>query len=135
MRGVDLCDMLLSLYRIRQRTNKFYFHIVYYLFGISVTNGWLLYHRHQNQKSISEKDQLSMLEFQTDISNGLQSAGKLAPASRRSRGRPSLNTTVEEPSKKFRTSTEFQNLLIIHVLTNLIIFLYSKRSSNAAKNA
>ena len=39
MGGVNLCDMILSLYRIRQRTNKFYFHIVYCLLGISVTNG------------------------------------------------------------------------------------------------
>ena len=74
MGGVNPCDMLLSLYRIRQRTNKFYFHIVYYLLGISVTNGWLLYRRHQNQKSISEKDQLSMLEFQTDIVKDLRYA-------------------------------------------------------------
>ena len=103
MGGVNPCDMLLSLYRIRQRTNKFYFHIVYYLFGISVTNGWLLYRRHQNQKSISEKDQLSMLELQTDVVKDLRYAGKLAPASRRSRGRPSLSTTVEKPPTKCRT--------------------------------
>ena len=105
MGAVDLCDMLLSLYRIRQRTNQISFHIVYYLLGISVINGWLLYRRHQNQKSISEKDQLSMLEFQTDIPNDLRAAGKLTPASRRSRGRQSLNTTVEEPPKKRRTPT------------------------------
>ena len=72
MEGVDLCDMVLSLYRIHERTNKF--HIVYYLLGISVTNGWLLYHRHQNQKSIPQKNQLSMLEFQTVIANDLRSA-------------------------------------------------------------
>ena len=120
MGGVDLCDMLLSLYRIRQRTNKFYFHVVYYLLGISVTNGWLLYRRHQNQKSLHEND--------------LRSAGKLAPASRRSRERPSLNTTVEDPPKSIERQ-QFQTLLIIHVLINLIIFLYFKRSSNGAENA
>ena len=103
MGGVDICDMLLSLYRIRQRTNKF--HIVYYLLGISVTNGWLLYHRHQNQKNIPEKNQLSMLEFQTAIANDLRSAGKLASASRPSWGRPSFTTTVKAPLKKHRTPT------------------------------
>ena len=67
---VNLWNILLSLYRIHQRTKFFYFHIVYYLLGISVTNGWLLYHSHQNQKSIPEKkNQLSMLEFQTAIAN------------------------------------------------------------------
>ena len=70
---VNLCNILLSLYRLHQRTNFFYFHIVYYVLGISVTNGWLLYHRHQNQKSIPEKkkNQLSILEFQTAIANDL----------------------------------------------------------------
>ena len=43
-----------------------------------------------------------MLEFQTAMANDLQSAGKLASASRPSRGRPSLNTTVKEPCKKHR---------------------------------
>ena len=131
---VDLCNMILSLYRIRQRAKKFYFHFVYYLLGISVTNGWLLYHRDQTQKSIPEKSQLSMLEFQTAIANDLRSAAKLALASRLSWGRPSFTTTVKEPLKKCRTP-KFQILLIMHVLINLIIFLYSKRSSNAAENA
>ena len=102
---VDLCNVLLSLYRIRQRTKKFYFHIVYYLLGISVTNGWLLYHRHQNQKNIPEKNQLSMLEFQTAIANDLRSAGRLASTSRPSWGRASFTTTGKGPLKKRRTPT------------------------------
>ena len=41
MGGVDLMDMLLSTYRIRQRTIKNYMYIFYYLLGISVNNAWL----------------------------------------------------------------------------------------------
>ena len=62
-------------------------------------------YRHHNQKSIPEKNQLSMLEFQTAIANDLRSAGKLASASRPSWGRPSFTTTVKEPLKKHRTPT------------------------------
>ena len=102
---VDLCNMLLSLYKIRQRTKKFYFHIVCYLLGISVTDGWLLYHRYQNQKSIPEENPLSILEFQTAVANDLRSAGKLASASRPSWGRPSFTFTVKAPLKKRRTPT------------------------------
>ena len=98
----NLCNIPLSLYKIRQRTKSFYFHIVYCLLGISVTNGWLLYHRHQ---SIPEKNQLSMLEFQTAIANNLRYAGKLASVSRLSWGRPTFTTTVKEPLKKRRTPT------------------------------
>ena len=46
-----------------------------------------------------------MLKFQNIIANDLRSAGKLASASRPSRGRPSFNTTVKEPLKKHRTPT------------------------------
>ena len=37
MGGVDLMDMLLSTYRVRQRTIKNYMHIFYYLLGILST--------------------------------------------------------------------------------------------------
>ncbi len=38
MEGVDLCDMLLSLYRIRLKSNKWYMSVFYYLVKVSVTN-------------------------------------------------------------------------------------------------
>ena len=43
MGGVDLCDMLMALYRIKLRTRKWYTHIVYYCIGVAIVNGWLLY--------------------------------------------------------------------------------------------
>ena len=64
-----------------------------------------LKHRHQNQKSIPEKNQLSMLEFQNTIPNDQRSAEKLASALRPSRGRPPFNTTFKEPFKKHRAPT------------------------------
>ena len=30
MSGVDLCNMMLSTYRIKQTSNKYYMHIIYY---------------------------------------------------------------------------------------------------------
>ena len=128
---VDLCNVLLSLYRIRQRTKKFYFHIVYYLLGISLTNEWLLYLRHQNLESIPENNQLSMLEFQTAIANRL--GNRLQHQDHHVEGHHSA-PLLKSPSKSTGRQ-QFQTLLIIHVLINLIIFLYSKRSSNAAENS
>ena len=77
MGGVDLCDMLLSLYRIRQRTNKVYFHILYYCLGINVVNGWLLYRRHMNQKKVPVKNQMTLIRFQSRIANSLCRSGKV----------------------------------------------------------
>ena len=36
MGGVDLCDMLLSLYWIRHRSTKYYMHIIFYCIGVAV---------------------------------------------------------------------------------------------------
>ena len=55
MGGVYLCYKMLSTYRIRQKSNKHYTHIIYYCIGISVTNSWLIYRRHMAQQSISKK--------------------------------------------------------------------------------
>ena len=38
MGGVDLCDMLMSLYRIKLRTRKWYMLIVYYCIGVAIVN-------------------------------------------------------------------------------------------------
>ena len=127
---VDLCSMLLFLYRIRQRTKKFYFHFVYYLLGIFVTNGWLLYHRHQNQKIISEKNQLSMLKFQTAIANDLLGNWR-QHQDHHGEGHHSP-PLLKSPSKS-AGHQQFQILLIIHVLINFIIFLYSKKLQRCRK--
>ena len=42
MGGVDLADMLISLYRIKLGTKKWYHHIVYYCIRVAVINGWIL---------------------------------------------------------------------------------------------
>lgn len=39
MGGVDLCDMLMSLYRVHLRSCKYYMNIVYYCIGLSIVNG------------------------------------------------------------------------------------------------
>ena len=76
MGGVDLMDMLLSTYRVRQRTIKNYMHIFYYLLGISINNGWLLYRWHKNQEMVPKKQQLSLLDFHVAIADCLCKANK-----------------------------------------------------------
>ena len=92
MGGVDLMDMLLSTYHIRQRSLKYYMHIFYYLVGVSVANAWLLYRRHMDQDKIPRKKHLTLMNFSTEIAESLCKAGKSeAP---RARGRPSLENSV-----------------------------------------
>ena len=102
MGGVDLCDMILSTYRIRQKSNKYYMHIIYYCIGISITNSWLIYHRHMTQQNISQKQQYTLIQFQSLIANSLGLAGKATSSTSRSRGRPSFNSWIDKPAKKRR---------------------------------
>ena len=71
MGGVDLCDMMLSTYRIRQKSNNYYMHIIYYCIGIFITNSWLIYRRHMAQQNISKKQQYTLIQFQSLIANSL----------------------------------------------------------------
>jgi len=63
MGGVDLCDMLLALCRIELGTHKWYIDLMYYLSGICIVNGWLLYRRHCEQKKRPKKNLLPLLQF------------------------------------------------------------------------
>ena len=93
MGGVDLCDMLLELYRVRRRTVKSYMHIFYYCVGVSIVNGWLLYRRHMDQMKVPKKKQKTLLKFHQGIGKGLTTANKL-PKNIKKRGRPSSNDLV-----------------------------------------
>lgn len=100
MGEVDLCDMLLALYRIHLRSTKYYMHIVFYCLGVAVVNGWLLYRRHSNQKNIPSKEQKTLLKFPSEIANALLCSGKLPSSSKRKRGRLSADNEVTPPAKK-----------------------------------
>jgi hypothetical protein len=97
MGGVDLADMLLSLYPIKFRSHKNYFYIFFYLLKTAVNNSWLLYRRHCQQLGISYKP---LLIFQEDISHSLIACDPVPP---RKRGRPSNEernaTDITEPNK------------------------------------
>lgn len=77
MGGVDLCDMLLEVHRVRQRTLKYYIHISFYCIGISITNSWLLYRRRMQQQNISKKDQFILLPFHTEVAESPCKVGKV----------------------------------------------------------
>ena len=107
MGGVDLCDMLLSLYRICHRSTKYYMHIVFYCIGVAVVNGWLLYRRYMDQRNVPAKTQLSQLKFQADLAASLCKAGKVCGEGTRPRGRPSSASPVPaaEPSRKKKAAS------------------------------
>lgn len=77
MGGVDLADMLISLYRTTIISKKrWYLKIIFHCVDMCKVNAWILYRRHCDQKGIDSKHQLPLLNFTAQIAAGLRSAGK-----------------------------------------------------------
>jgi len=99
MGGVDLFDMLMSLYKLDHKSCKWYRRIFLWVLNVAVVNGWLLYRRHAQQKSVPGRDQLDLLDFTASISEGLICEQKLPPVlARKCPGRPSRSHDVEDTS-------------------------------------
>ncbi|KAH9635158.1 hypothetical protein HF086_009498 [Spodoptera exigua] len=64
MGGVDLADMLISLYKIPLKTRRWYLSIFAQLIDISINNAWLLYRQNKNKEK-------SLKEFRLDIFESL----------------------------------------------------------------
>ena len=107
MGGVDLCDMLMALYRITLRSTKYYMHIVYYCIGLSVINGWLLYRRHCMQLGIPSKDEMTLITFQSMVANALTLAGK---STQPRRGRPSVTPPPKKKTKTHAVATPINDV-------------------------
>ena len=103
MRGVDLCDMFLELYRIDFKSKKWYMRIFFYVLDLKTVNGWLLYRRTLNKKS---KQHMPLCDFKLDIATRLLSSNKYAPK----REDPVNKITLPKLPKKKKCSIQ-QNLL------------------------
>lgn len=91
MGGVDLCDALVSYYRVQLKSRKWYHHIFFHLINLCITNSWLLYREDYALKGLPENKRLSLLHFQASIANALLKQNKPSPitsAMSRKRGRP-----------------------------------------------
>lgn len=97
MGGVDLNDMLVSLYRIRIGVRRFYLRIIYHLVDICVVNAWLLYRRDCAQRNETKFKKL--VTFRSEIAIALM---KQNTSNTRKRGRPSAEplTEIQSPPQK-----------------------------------
>ena len=105
MGGVDLCDMLLSCYRIRRRTNKHFstFSITCWVYLLlilgSFTKGT------SNSEMFQKKSIMPLLNFQMEIAKGLTFVDK--PVNTARRGRPSLDNT-DTPASNERSKSSYR---------------------------
>ncbi len=99
--GVDLADMLIALYRIVVKTERWYVKIFWHCVDIAKVNAWLLYRRQSDDLGASAKKQLSLLQFSIKVADALMFSDKTPNSeSRRGRvGRPSKRSLSEKPAK------------------------------------
>lgn len=67
--GVDLADMLISLYRSPFKTWRWYLVLVAQLLDICKVNAWLLYRRYANQLGVLPARQMALAEFTSKIAH------------------------------------------------------------------
>ena len=95
MGGVNLADMLISLYHVGVKTRRWYIKVFWHLVDIAKVNAWILYGHHYKEYGLPGNKNKSLLIFSQEIAEGLIHANKATtPGS--SRGRPSKRKTVEE---------------------------------------
>jgi len=99
MGGVDLADMLISLYRTTIKTKRWYLKVLFHCVDIAKVNAWLVYRRHCDQSNVPKKSQLSLLKFTMSIASALTTAhtSQIRPV-----GRPSRSSTGETPPARKR---------------------------------
>ena len=96
MGGVDLADMLISLYHTKINVRKkWYLKIIFHCVDIAKTNGWLLYRRNCDLLQTPKKDIKPFRNFIAEIAEALISKGKdiTRPA-----GRPPKRSLSPSPS-------------------------------------
>lgn len=101
MGGVDLADMLISLYRTKMKTKRWYLKVLFHCVDIAKVNACLVYRRHCDQLNVSKKSQLSLLKFTMSIASALTTAKTI----KSSVGRPLRSSTGNTPATKKKKIT------------------------------
>ena len=107
MGGLDLADMLISLYRIKVKIKRWYIKVVWHLIDICKVNAWNLYCRHYAQLNLPQSKMLSLCQFSTQLGHALMYSNKVPTVNqrRRSSKRPNSVGASNKPSKRAVVAT------------------------------
>lgn len=101
MGGIDLSDMLLTMYQNQRKSRKWYFRVIYYLIWTALSNCWLLYRKSLQKEDDIPGNRLSFKDFLLQVAEGLSKVGKVC---KNRPGRPSR--APEQTLKRLRASDE-----------------------------
>lgn len=78
MGGVDLADMLISLYKTPFRTRRWYIAIFSQMIDICVNNAWIIYRKHKARNSSTNINCMRLKDFRYEIFYGLLNSNRTA---------------------------------------------------------
>ena len=100
MGGVDLMDMMCTLYKYQLRSKRWYLYIFYHTLTIALVNACFLYRR--DCEALKIKKVMPLKKFQALVANSLCNAGKS------NRGRRSLDSRSKKRKAEVRKSCTCQ---------------------------
>ena len=75
MFSVDLCDQMISYYRMFFRSKKYYYRLIFHLIDLTVVNSWMLYIRDAENLKVKPQNQTSLCEFKFKLAKSLMMSG------------------------------------------------------------
>lgn len=101
MGGVDLLDSLIALYRTKVRSKKWYLRLFFHMMDMVMVEAWLLYKRDSTNCGVQQKEQLSLMDFKTEVACCLCKEDRICSK----RGQPSLSIQTGLDLKRRRGPT------------------------------
>ncbi|XP_062843269.1 piggyBac transposable element-derived protein 3-like [Trichomycterus rosablanca] len=98
MGGVDILDSLIALYRTKVRSKKWYHRLFFHMMDMIMVEAWLLYRRDSIDCGVEKKEQLSLLDFKSEVAGCLCKKDTVCSK----RGRPSLSVEAGLDLKRRR---------------------------------
>lgn len=69
MGGVDIIDSVMTICKIRLRSNRWSMRLFYHYLDLTMTNAWLLYKTVSKYKNISLKDLVALSDFLLEVAD------------------------------------------------------------------
>ena len=119
MGGVDLSDMLISLYRTQIKTKRWYIKVLFHCVDIAKVNVWLLYKRHWMQLETPKRKQKSLLKFILEIIHSLLHRNTTPTAKIGRLSKRQQTTTPNMSTKNGQLQTPSQILMSGWIVSNI----------------